>query len=322
LDVTFCSTNVHGWPQLVLSVYGNNFWGNDVVRGYGSIHVPLVPGRHVRYIKLFVPQSSSLCQRIMSCLKGEAPELFDPRTIADSRGREVLRVASSGIVKVVFNVSSRNMAAFGYTVKGDMDDPLRVPAAHAKSHGGAKPVSNRKNRSRNTDQQYDEDAVDSKHADRSNRMGRAQHTFASSLHDESVDDSSYANANANNAGTPVRRTRFADSPDAGASSIPFQSPQQPSNSGMRRRHAPNNVPDQFDALDSNASYGDVNQSTGLGASMVVSADAQSYDNSGSDQVNHSINNYGNAHNDGYSGNNRFAPANDGYGDEYGGGGDR
>lgn len=32
-------------PQIVLSVYGPDVFGNDVVRGYGAVHVPLSPGR-------------------------------------------------------------------------------------------------------------------------------------------------------------------------------------------------------------------------------------------------------------------------------------
>lgn len=32
-------------PQIVLSVYGPDVFGNDVVRGYGVVHVPFSPGR-------------------------------------------------------------------------------------------------------------------------------------------------------------------------------------------------------------------------------------------------------------------------------------
>lgn len=32
-------------PQIVLSVYGPDVFGNDVVRGYGAVHVPFSPGR-------------------------------------------------------------------------------------------------------------------------------------------------------------------------------------------------------------------------------------------------------------------------------------
>ena len=32
-------------PQIVLSVYGPDVFGNDVVRGYGAVHLPFSPGR-------------------------------------------------------------------------------------------------------------------------------------------------------------------------------------------------------------------------------------------------------------------------------------
>ncbi len=48
LDVTFKSTNPFGWPQLVVSVYGLDALGRDVVKGYGSIHLPTAAGRRVR----------------------------------------------------------------------------------------------------------------------------------------------------------------------------------------------------------------------------------------------------------------------------------
>ena len=46
LSITLKSTSPHGWPQLVLAVYGPDLLGNDVVRGYGAVHAPLAPGRH------------------------------------------------------------------------------------------------------------------------------------------------------------------------------------------------------------------------------------------------------------------------------------
>ena len=32
-------------PQLIVQAYGEDPWGNDVVRGYGAVHVPITPGR-------------------------------------------------------------------------------------------------------------------------------------------------------------------------------------------------------------------------------------------------------------------------------------
>ncbi|XP_072586609.1 B9 domain-containing protein 1 isoform X2 [Vulpes vulpes] len=66
IDVTFKSTNPYGWPQIVLSVYGPDVFGNDVVRGYGAVHVPFSPGRHKRTIPMFVPESTSKLQKFTS----------------------------------------------------------------------------------------------------------------------------------------------------------------------------------------------------------------------------------------------------------------
>lgn len=32
-------------PQIVVSVYGPDTFGNDVVRGYGATHIPFTPGK-------------------------------------------------------------------------------------------------------------------------------------------------------------------------------------------------------------------------------------------------------------------------------------
>ena len=72
------ATSPHGWPRLVVAVYGSNLlrWssqiandghqdkdyqdylgpdllGNDVVRGYGACLAPLAPGRHKKKCCLF-----------------------------------------------------------------------------------------------------------------------------------------------------------------------------------------------------------------------------------------------------------------------------
>uniref|UniRef100_A0A8C4QLT1 B9 domain-containing protein 1 n=1 Tax=Eptatretus burgeri TaxID=7764 RepID=A0A8C4QLT1_EPTBU len=114
LDVTFKSTNPFGWPQLVLSVYGPDVFGNDVVRGYGAVHIPITPGRHTRTIPMFVPESSSLLQRLMSWLKGRRPEYTDLRVVARGEGREVTRVRSQGHVQVCFNIVTKDLKKLGY----------------------------------------------------------------------------------------------------------------------------------------------------------------------------------------------------------------
>jgi B9 domain-containing protein 1 len=150
IDVTFKSTNAHGWPRLVISVYSQvrrssggvarappqaraltrarspraqDMFGRYVIRGYGSVLVPTVPGRYVRTVRTFAPVSSTALQAALGWLTGHLPEFYDSRFAAANEGREVVRVASTGVVRVAFNVMSRGMASHGYGTGGPPDAP-------------------------------------------------------------------------------------------------------------------------------------------------------------------------------------------------------
>ncbi|XP_023702105.1 B9 domain-containing protein 1 isoform X2 [Cryptotermes secundus] len=92
LDVTFKSTNPHGWPQLVVSVYGLDIFGNDVVRGYGLCHLPIAAGVYKKTLAMFVPESTSLLQKLTCWLTGRRPEYVDSRMLAQGEGREVSKL--------------------------------------------------------------------------------------------------------------------------------------------------------------------------------------------------------------------------------------
>ncbi|XP_040431057.1 B9 domain-containing protein 1 isoform X1 [Cygnus olor] len=116
-------------PQIVVSVYGPDFFGNDVVRGYGAVHVPFTPGRHKRTIAMFVPESTSRLQKFTSWFTGRRPEFTDPKVVAQGEGREVTRVRSQGFVTISFNVVTKDMKKLGYDVSpSDMQTPC-VPTA-------------------------------------------------------------------------------------------------------------------------------------------------------------------------------------------------
>merc|ERR1711976_180838 len=114
LDVSFKSTNPYGWPQLVVHAYGLDIFGNDVVRGYGVIHIPISPGRHTLRLPMFVPESSSRFQQLLSWMMSRRPEYTDPRVVAQGEGREVTRMRSQGYVTVSFNVVMKDMKKLGY----------------------------------------------------------------------------------------------------------------------------------------------------------------------------------------------------------------
>jgi B9 domain-containing protein 1 len=114
LDVTFRSTSPFGWPQLVVSVFQMDGAGGETVRGYGAAHVPLTPGAHQVKMAMFVPESSSVLQRMAAALTGRRPEFVDARVVAGGEGRDVTRVNSQGWVHVHFHVMSKDLKRLGY----------------------------------------------------------------------------------------------------------------------------------------------------------------------------------------------------------------
>ncbi|KAG1668017.1 B9 domain-containing protein 1 [Nymphon striatum] len=114
IDITFKSTNPYRWPQIVISVYGLDIFGNDVARGYGAMHIPVSPGQHRMKIPMFVPESASTLQKLTGWLTGRRPEYIDPRVLAQGQGRDVTRVRSQGFVNVSLNIITKDMAKLGY----------------------------------------------------------------------------------------------------------------------------------------------------------------------------------------------------------------
>ncbi|VDM41220.1 unnamed protein product [Toxocara canis] len=116
IEATFTSTNPFRWPQLLLSCYGSDTFGNDVVRGYGAVHIPTVPGRRVRRIAMFVPEASTSVQKFVAWITGKRAEFVDPRIVTSANGRHVTRVRSQGFVNVTMNVVLKDLKKYGYDV--------------------------------------------------------------------------------------------------------------------------------------------------------------------------------------------------------------
>jgi B9 domain-containing protein 1 len=74
-----------------------------------------MPGKHEKYIRMFAPVSSSWLTRLIAWVTGTFAEYIEaPKTLAEAEGREVTRVRAEGVVKIVFQVSIRNLDKYGY----------------------------------------------------------------------------------------------------------------------------------------------------------------------------------------------------------------
>ncbi|KAI8846463.1 b9 domain-containing protein 1-like protein [Chytridium lagenaria] len=102
LEISFKSTNPYGWPQLIVSVYGLDEFGRDVVRGYGSIRLPIISGKHTLYVHTFVPVATSPMNQFLSWMSGRLPEFIDSAL-----------VKSQGAVKLQLNISTKGFERFG-----------------------------------------------------------------------------------------------------------------------------------------------------------------------------------------------------------------
>lgn len=75
IDISFNTTNVYGWPRIAVSVYGIDFLGRDVIRGYGSTLIPLSTGQHNIEIDMFNPLATSYMNDLASWFMGNPPEV-------------------------------------------------------------------------------------------------------------------------------------------------------------------------------------------------------------------------------------------------------
>ncbi|KAK6098066.1 hypothetical protein MT418_002132 [Batrachochytrium dendrobatidis] len=116
VDITFKATNPYGWPQLLVTVYGLDTFGRDVIRGYGAVRIPTTSGQHTLYVSMFVPIATSPFNQFYSWVQGRPPEFLDPKFAAKSNGREITRVRSQGTVKVQLNVLTKDLESLGYIV--------------------------------------------------------------------------------------------------------------------------------------------------------------------------------------------------------------
>ncbi|KAJ3395872.1 B9 domain-containing protein 1 [Lobulomyces angularis] len=115
IQAVYESTNVFGWPQVVICVYGMDFMGRDIVKGYGCLRLPRSSGRFTKYISMITPLASSPLSNFLSFITGRKPEFIDSKFISKSEGREVTRVQSSGSVKLNLNIIIKDLDNFGYT---------------------------------------------------------------------------------------------------------------------------------------------------------------------------------------------------------------
>jgi B9 domain-containing protein 1 len=95
INLVLTSTNISGWPRLVVSVIGNDLFNRKVIRGYTSVALPVAPGNFEKISRLFSPQASSSLANVMGWISGRRPEISDPKSLDSMTARESLKVVTT-----------------------------------------------------------------------------------------------------------------------------------------------------------------------------------------------------------------------------------
>lgn len=114
IEISVQSTNAYGWPRISIAVYGLDFLGRDVARGYGSLLIPTMSGQYEEFVETYRPISGSLCHRFMNWLNGSLPEYYETKFTAQGEGRAVTRVLGEGCVKINLNVRIVDIHKYGF----------------------------------------------------------------------------------------------------------------------------------------------------------------------------------------------------------------
>jgi B9 domain-containing protein 1 len=89
-------------------LYGRDFWGRSVAKGYGNMHLPVGAGDHVRKLRVFdtiAPTNTASCCAFMM---GYMNELKQPERVLTEGGRELLQTKAIGEITIKVEVRRYN----------------------------------------------------------------------------------------------------------------------------------------------------------------------------------------------------------------------
>ncbi len=76
-DLTYETTFLAGWPQLLVILYSFDFFGRAEVKGYGNVHLPTNGGIQNRRMRIFCPEPRSIISGILGYFQGCIAEYRD-----------------------------------------------------------------------------------------------------------------------------------------------------------------------------------------------------------------------------------------------------
>ncbi|XP_026333059.1 B9 domain-containing protein 1 [Hyposmocoma kahamanoa] len=114
LEMVFSSTNVSGWPQIIVTVRAQNSLSGDSLRGYGLALLPPTTGPRRITASLVRPQAATLLGEWLAWVTGRYPELVDPKMLANGKENYLLRTESYGSITLSLTMVSKDLRKLGY----------------------------------------------------------------------------------------------------------------------------------------------------------------------------------------------------------------
>ena len=110
------TTNLQNFPQIILTVYGIDFLGRPVVKGYGIFLLPCCEGKKTQRVRLFRPVPSSWLVSIFGKINGKNPEYVNPiKTLVNNHGRKFTTTQPIGYVDVKFSLEKEGWSENGFS---------------------------------------------------------------------------------------------------------------------------------------------------------------------------------------------------------------
>ncbi|EDV93016.1 B9 domain-containing protein 1 [Drosophila grimshawi] len=121
LDVTYKSTSPFGWPQILVSVFGQNGRGAETLLGYAHVHLPIFGNcrqeqqmSHLSEVPILMPKSPGMLADVTSWLLRRQPELKDPKVLLDNLQCKGLSMESYGTLEFQLHTIMRGARKLGY----------------------------------------------------------------------------------------------------------------------------------------------------------------------------------------------------------------
>lgn len=101
---------------MAIVLYGKDYMGRSVARGYGNFHLPAGEGSHARKVRIFEAVPPSTAATCCAYLMGYINELKTPEKVllGAEGGREYLKTRPIGEVTVRVDVRRYNFDRNGY----------------------------------------------------------------------------------------------------------------------------------------------------------------------------------------------------------------